>query len=380
MTNKISKINLIGLLSNKIITDGGQIYFLKQLKVINQSNNFTIIYIENLNLFYKKIISFLSNKYFNFFFRIPFLSIIQLLLFKVIARIVLKNVTLYLNNKNCNKVIIPTGDILCFEIGILLKKKKLITHLHYTVLDLPWTYKNSYINNFIIKRYILRKIMHFSSADFISEKMYSIFKHKFSHSNSIITNALVDLLITNEEIFESKTKKGNIKHLVHLSFAGNFRFKKEIISFIDLLESNKINFQFHFFSSNKIENSNIINHGFINSRKDLLIRLNEMDVGFIPMSFSEKDKELVETSFPSKLATYLTAGIPVVVFAPKFSAVSEFVKKYKLGLVISDKNLIKCNLTNEINDINIHFHENIYLIKNKTEEAYQNLTNILTEN
>ena len=58
------------------------------------------------------------------------------------------------------------------------------------------------------------------------------------------------------------------------------------------------------------------------------------DVAFLPLSFEPGMRHVVETSFPSKTAEYLAAGVPVLVHAPAYSTVARYCREHDCGLVI----------------------------------------------
>jgi len=64
--------------------------------------------------------------------------------------------------------------------------------------------------------------------------------------------------------------------------------------------------------------------------------LAEADCAFLPLSFDPGMRHVVETSFPSKIAEYLAAGVPILVHAPSYSSVSRYCRKHNCGLVVDE--------------------------------------------
>jgi glycosyltransferase involved in cell wall biosynthesis len=62
------------------------------------------------------------------------------------------------------------------------------------------------------------------------------------------------------------------------------------------------------------------------------------DVAFLPLSFEADMRHIVETSFPSKIAEYLAAGVPILVHAPSYSTVARYCRRYDCGLVVDQPN------------------------------------------
>ena len=51
---------------------------------------------------------------------------------------------------------------------------------------------------------------------------------------------------------------------------------------------------------------------------ELLLRLREADCLFVPMSFDAADRTNMEIAFPSKLADYTAAGVPLLIYGPSY--------------------------------------------------------------
>ncbi len=66
--------------------------------------------------------------------------------------------------------------------------------------------------------------------------------------------------------------------------------------------------------------------------------LSEADVAFLPFSFDPGMRHVVETSFPSKIAEYLAAGLPILAHAPAYSTVALYCREHECGLVVDEPN------------------------------------------
>jgi glycosyltransferase involved in cell wall biosynthesis len=62
----------------------------------------------------------------------------------------------------------------------------------------------------------------------------------------------------------------------------------------------------------------------------------EADVVFLPLSFEPGTRHIVETSFPSKIAEYLAAGVPILVHAPAYSAAARYCRDQECALVVDE--------------------------------------------
>jgi hypothetical protein len=363
-------MNTVLLITRFTKTDGGCIFLEKFSKIIFNENR--IIELEDYS---KKAVHYsnLINKPFiKLIQRLPFGPILNWLITKLYSRFLINDFTQIINN-NCSKIIVTSGDDLSFLIGLKLKKMGYVQEIHFTILDFPWTYKNSTFNNWIIKKIYLKEIKAVDSADCISDGMFKLMEHYrpslklyqssvFLDSNFNLKNK-TNILLSNSSSLE-------------IGFAGNLRFKKEMIEFIEVMSSTITNFKFHFFSNNVINLKGVINRGFISSDLELINELQDLDFGFVPLSFDSNEEELIRTSFPSKTFTYIKAQIPIIAFVPEYSALAKFLYKYRLGIVITNiKDINMSIILEELNLIKINWENNLKLF----ETDNRNILNILKE-
>ena len=130
------------------------------------------------------------------------------------------------------------------------------------------------------------------------------------------------------------------KSIINFVYTGTPRFKKELKLFNDLISigDQKELFKIHIYSGYKFYKQIFNHHEFVNNQNELINTISQYDVGLIPMSFNKKDRDLVTTSFPGKASTYISAGLPILVIAPDYSAISRIVEQYGIGEVINLNN------------------------------------------
>ena len=58
----------------------------------------------------------------------------------------------------------------------------------------------------------------------------------------------------------------------------------------------------------------------------------ELDVAYLPYWFDDAYREVVQLSFPSKMATYVAGRVPVFYHGPAESSISQFLEKYPVGV------------------------------------------------
>lgn len=91
-----------------------------------------------------------------------------------------------------------------------------------------------------------------------------------------------------------------------------------------------------------VESKNIIAESL--NRNEVILAQKKADVLFLPMYLREDCKrEVLKTASPSKLGEYLFSGVPILVFAPKYSYISEYATREKWALVVNelDKDKLK---------------------------------------
>jgi len=113
---------------------------------------------------------------------------------------------------------------------------------------------------------------------------------------------------------------------IDIVFLGQHYAEKEIQLFLAFMQeiSWKIGdrkFRLHAFGSRlNTSDPNVINHGWVNYER-LPSLISKYHIAFMPYPRDESFKVIVETSFPSKLISYISAGLPILAFGPKeFSA------------------------------------------------------------
>ena len=74
--------------------------------------------------------------------------------------------------------------------------------------------------------------------------------------------------------------------------------------------------------------------------KQLDRMLYDFDAFIVLQSFSNKKFIETKTSFPLKVSTYLQSRKPIIALCPSYSSVSNFIKKYKFGVVCNDLDII----------------------------------------
>jgi glycosyltransferase involved in cell wall biosynthesis len=68
------------------------------------------------------------------------------------------------------------------------------------------------------------------------------------------------------------------------------------------------------------------------SVEDSIRMLSECDINYLPQPFESSQQALAEWSFPTKLTSYLAAGRPILLHAPAYASLNEFLQKHPFGI------------------------------------------------
>jgi len=79
----------------------------------------------------------------------------------------------------------------------------------------------------------------------------------------------------------------------------------------------------------------IVNRGWV-PQSELPRILSSADILFLPYSFSQIAQKAVETAFPSKIADYLAAGRPILVFGPKYSSLVRYAREQSFAEIVDE--------------------------------------------
>ena len=85
-------------------------------------------------------------------------------------------------------------------------------------------------------------------------------------------------------------------------------------------------------SESRIAGRNIDYLGYQPQEKVIEL-LSQMDLCFCPYPFSSSMKKVSQTSFPSKLVSYLASGRPTIVHAPDYASPAKYVERNAVGVV-----------------------------------------------
>lgn len=131
---------------------------------------------------------------------------------------------------------------------------------------------------------------------------------------------------------------------VRIAYAGTIISEKTFALFVESLRSLRSGLSMtvilEFFSAHSYRNRHwfdsswMIEHGHV-SELQLAEALKSFTWGFVPMSLSDEDPNYNRFSLPTKLASYLAAGLPVITMGHRESSIVRLSKHYNIGVCIT---------------------------------------------
>ena len=137
-------------------------------------------------------------------------------------------------------------------------------------------------------------------------------------------------------------KEFNVGNTLRIAFSGQSYAMKEIKSFVEFLNHQKWkigtrNIELHVFGLNGVqEHPKIIHHGWIEA-EELVKKLQHCEMAFLPYPSSKEMLEVAQNSFPSKLATYVSASLPVIYIGPYDASVAPILESVGIVLPLGEK-------------------------------------------
>ena len=143
------------------------------------------------------------------------------------------------------------------------------------------------------------------------------------------------------------------KTVIKIAFSGKSYAMIGILEFISLLDQIDwkvfdFSIELHVFGDNDIPfRENIYHHGHFN-QADLLRRLSEMDVAFLPYPMDELPVSVGLESFPSKLSDYCFIGLPVIYSGPMENEVSQVITDIGVSIPQGSSSILFLQLIQEL--------------------------------
>lgn len=247
---------------------------------------------------------------------------------------------------------------------------------------------NNRLENYLIKKHLAKAVKKSDFLITISYGLRDLYKNKYNKQSLVLPPHYAQV--------KPLAKKGVGKEFTFLFTGGlNFLYNESLLKFasvIDEINSKgtllpKLKLQVQTYSPVSafnelfLNSSNVVYSTVIN-RDELLNTYNNCNCFIVPYSFSLDDKQIVETSFPQKVAEIIQYGKPILCFGPNYSSVVQFFKNNGLSYICDkpDRERIIEVVQSIINDYQ-NFDESSYLraydsflSKNMVNDVFQSIT------
>lgn len=309
-------------------SDGGTIY----LKKLNKYGGFSgFIELVELSLVFRLYEKFISARFGRVIARLPFFLIIEWV-FTIIV-----GLELFLSGR----LKIIEGSVAVVSESLIFMRLVFwftASEIHYISLDIPWTYRNSLVNKRLLMAEFSLYKNRIKSCECCTNEMRDGLGLNLAEDKVFITYSSLDLITSSEAFFGSGDSRGRgigtDDEEVSLMFAGNLRFRSELVEALEIFQQSGFKFILNLYSSSRLNEPRVLNHGFVD-QKVLDAAAESVDFGIVALGRSSRDQLVSSTSFPSKTFQYLRCGLPLLVIAPEDSALVRVVNRYNLGLVIT---------------------------------------------
>jgi len=206
--------------------------------------------------------------------------------------------------------------------------------LHVSVFDIPYTFGFPDDENSLLKRCFPDWAREAFSLDFASPGMkeyFAPYREGTAERDTVIWSSA--------GISPAPTRPPQVRSSIEsIVFCGALRFFHEMRALskaLVLLERRYgKRIALKLYASKSLDMPACEYMGFLTNRADLTTALRSCDLAYSPLSFDPKDRLLVETSFPGKIASYLQADIPIIAHAPATASNHRFVVENEVGIGI----------------------------------------------
>ncbi len=216
--------------------------------------------------------------------------------------------------------------------------KKFACPFHISMFDIPYTFSLKKRELAIVEHGFRGWIKEAASVDYATPEMQSYCKQlrngKVEDDIAIWSSAGVSCGRARTRQTRSRVRR--------IALCGSLRFFREIrclseaLTLLERRYGEKV--VLWLFSGKPLDLPAVEYKGFVADRAKLIEALDECDLAYSPLSLNPKDRLLVETSFPGKIATYLQADLPILAHAPESASNYRFVTGNGVGIGIDTLN------------------------------------------
>jgi len=212
-----------------------------------------------------------------------------------------------------------------------LTRKPLILYMHDLFSEVK---KNALL--YRVYEFVERKIFSSASAIIVTNERFKNYYLKKGLSRVVVLPSCVDFNEENREMPSQYLYATKPKQKLRIVFTGSVYEANEgaILCFLNALKKVK-NIEVVFATNSKKDYLKGVSIGFL-PKKACHELQRSADVLLLPLSFNTSYPEEIECAFPTKALEYLVAGKPILAIVPEGTFSEEFVKRHKIGIVVTE--------------------------------------------
>jgi hypothetical protein len=314
-----------------IPTDGGSQLFSRLISLAMVPRTEVVIRDENWGLGTNLLVRLCYNRFVRYLRRyVPFSWLFILVFYGLLRAALQRRLLQRFKEQGITGVWCAANDLLP-PVGVVVGQG-LRCPLHVSITDLPETYLlHESERRFLRKR---RPIwLHVArSCDLASEGM----RHYLAGEEGGIPRTLITW--SSAGVTCQSAGFSVRAQLRTIAFSGSMRFHKELAALLRGLEAfadrQGRRVLLRLFAKRPVRSPFVDWRGYVNEDARLATALAECDAGYSPMGFAERERVLVATSFPGKIATYLAARLPIIAHGPRYATNVGFVESLNVGLAL----------------------------------------------
>jgi glycosyltransferase involved in cell wall biosynthesis len=118
---------------------------------------------------------------------------------------------------------------------------------------------------------------------------------------------------------------------------------RDVCDAIGALRAGGLDVELHIYSDSKtldpsLVRPGVVHGGYVTNQDQVAAIYQRADVLLLPLTFRPKSRPFIALSMPTKTASYMASGTPILVYAPRDTALVEYAAEKRWAHVVSERN------------------------------------------